>query len=324
MSMPTVLRSVRGGPWLVPVIGAVALLVPLVGLSHDGPGALFGSNAYGASFIVVAALGQMIVVASGRGAIDLSIPQVITLCAYVATVIQHGSNSALLLSIPITLLLGGLVGAVNGLIVVGLRIPAMVATLAVGFIAQSIAQVISSSHGHSGTSPALANAARGHVAGISLFTILAVLVAAAVGLLLHRTGLGAQLLATGQSDQAARGAGVRLGLVRLLAFVASGILSALAALMLCGYSGGASLGMGTSFLISSIAAVVLGGTVMSGGRVSAGGILAGAFFLTLLVTLINTIQVPAGSRLLIPGLVILAALVIGPQVGSKTLKGTTA
>jgi ribose transport system permease protein len=298
---------------MVAIVASILIVLVLLPISERSGVDLLLSNIYLASFVAVAALGQMLVVSTGRGAIDLSIPFTITLCVYVATIVQNGLDENLPGSIAVTILVGALVGAINGFAVVVLRVPAMVATLAVGFIAQSVVQIIASTSGNNGPSPAITAASRGNVLGIPIFVILAVAIAVVMGLLIFRTGFGFRLVGTGQNDESALLAGLRPGATRWIAFILSGGLAATAAIMLGGYSGGASLGIGASFLISTIAAVVLGGTLMSGGSPSVAGTLAGALLLTLLVTLTNTLQIPSGTRSLIEGLVILTALGIGAR-----------
>lgn len=305
--------SLRSRPWTVALVASILLVLVLLPLSSRNGIDLVLSNVYLASFVAIAALGQMLVVTTGRGAIDLSIPFTITLCVYVATIVQDGEDTNLAASIALTLVVGALVGAINGFAVVVLRVPAMIATLAVGFIAQSVVQILSSTGGHAGPSPAIAAASRGDVLGIPIFVLVAVAVAGVIAVLVFRTPYGIRLIGTGQNDKSALLAGLRPGAVRWTAFVLSGGLAATAAILLGGYSGGASLGVGASFLISTIAAVVLGGTLMSGGSPSVLGTLLGAVLLTLLVTLTNTLQVSPGTRSLIEGLVILTALGIGAQ-----------
>ncbi len=297
----------------VSIVASVVIVIVLLPLSSRNGGDLLLSNIYLSSFVAIAALGQMLVVSTGRGAIDLSIPYTITLCVYVATIIQDGGDANLPASVGVTLLVGLTVGAINGFAVVILRVPAMVATLAVGFIAQSVVQIISSTGGHAGSSPALVSLARGNFLGIPFFVLIAAVVAVVLAVIAFRTGFGLRLVATGQNDIAALYAGLRPGAVRWMAFILSGGLAATAAILLGAYSGGASLGVGASFLISTIAAVVLGGTLMSGGAPTVVGTLTGALLLTLLTTLINTLQVSSGTRSLIEGLVIVAALGIGAQ-----------
>ena len=303
--------------WTVSFAASVLILLALIPMSSRGPLEVLLSNFALSSFVVIAALGQMIVVSTGRGAVDLSIPYTITLAVYVATIIQEGKDDHLATSIVAALAVGALVGAVNGFAVVVLRIPAMVATLSVGFIAQSVVQILSSTAGHVGPSPAIASLSRADVFGFSVFTLIAIGMCLLVALLLFRTAFGVRLLGTGQNDVAARLADLKPSSTRWVAFVLSGLLAGVTAILLGGYSGGASLGVGASFLISSIAAVVLGGTLMSGGQSSVAGIFGGALFLTFLVTLTSTMDMAFGLRSIIEGVVILVALGVG---GRNVLK----
>lgn len=303
--------------WTVSFAASVLILLALIPMSSRGPLEVLLSNFALSSFVVIAALGQMIVVSTGRGAVDLSIPYTITLAVYVATIIQEGKDDHLATSIVAALAVGALVGAVNGFAVVVLRIPAMVATLSVGFIAQSVVQILSSTAGHVGPSPAIAALSRADVFGFSVFTLIAIGMCLLVALLLFRTAFGVRLLGTGQNDVAARLADLKPSSTRWVAFVLSGLLAGVTAILLGGYSGGASLGVGASFLISSIAAVVLGGTLMSGGQSSVAGIFGGALFLTFLVTLTSTMDMAFGLRSIIEGVVILVALGVG---GRNVLK----
>lgn len=303
--------------WTVSFAASALILLALIPMSSRGPLEVLLSNFALSSFVVIAALGQMIVVSTGRGAVDLSIPYTITLAVYVATIIQEGRDDHLLTSIFAALAVGALVGAINGFAVVVLRIPAMVATLSVGFIAQSVVQILSSTAGHVGPSPAIAALSRADVFGFSVFTLIAIVMCLLVALLLFRTAFGVRLLGTGQNDVAARLAELKPSSTRWVAFVLSGLLAGITAILLGGYSGGASLGVGASFLISSIAAVVLGGTLMSGGQSSVAGIFGGALFLTFLVTLTSTLDMAFGLRSIIEGVVILVALGVG---GRNVLK----
>lgn len=303
--------------WVASFGASLLILLALIPMSSRGPIEVLLSNYSLSSFVVIAALGQMIVVSTGRGAIDLSIPYTITLSVYVATIIQAGRDDQLALSIVAALAVGALVGAVNGFAVVVLRIPAMVATLSVGFIAQSLVQILSSTARLVGPSPAIAALSRADIFGFSVFTLIAIVICLLVGLLIFRTSFGVRLLGTGQNDIAARLADLNPSSTRWMAFVLSGLLAGITAVLLGGYSGGASLGVGASFLISSIAAVVLGGTLMSGGKSSVAGIFGGALFLTFLVTLTSTLDMAFGLRSIIEGLVILVALAVG---GQKVLK----
>ena len=295
-------------PWTVSFGASVLILLALIPMSSRSPIDVLLSNFALSSFVAIAALGQMIVVSTGRGAVDLSIPYTITLSVYVATIIQEGKNDNLFISIVAALAVGALVGAVNGFAVVVLRIPAMVATLSVGFIAQSIVQILSSTAGHVGPSPAIADLSRADVFGFSVFTLIAIGMCVLVALLLFRTAFGVRLLGTGQNDVAARLAGLKPSSTRWVAFVLSGLFAGITAILLGGYSGGASLGVGASFLISSIAAVVLGGASLAGGVGTVLGTVLGLALLAIMQNGLILVGVSSYWSQFFVGLVILLSV----------------
>src|SRR6187401_734874 len=129
-----VLAWMRNNRWSFAAIGVSALWVLLsVITSHFNLNSLSGV-ATSASFLVIVAIGQMFVVASGSGNIDLSIPSVMTVSAFVTMILSQGTNFGLLLALPAVLAIGLVTGAVNAFLVVKLRIPAIIATLAIGYM----------------------------------------------------------------------------------------------------------------------------------------------------------------------------------------------
>ena len=143
---------------------------------------------------------------------------------------------------------------------------------------------------------------------------LAVMVLTGVAVvLLRRTLFGRRLLATGQSERAANLAGVRVGRVRLLAYMLCGTAAALTGFLLSGFTGGASLNMGDAYLMESIAVVVLGGTSVAGGQANAVGIWGAALFFNLMATMLNTFHFQAGVRFLLTGTLIILIVAIVPR-----------
>jgi ribose transport system permease protein len=306
------LRELARAPWLLALLAAAALLITLTALSGQSGWGILTANAHTASFVAIVALGQMIVITSGDGAIDLSIPSGVTLSVYVATLLQQGQDGRLGIAAAAAIGLGALVGAVNAVLVTVLRIPAIVATLAVGFAIDSIVNLLSNIPGRGQASPLLKQIATGTIAGTGVpgVALVAVGIGVVVALFLWRTTPGLSIIATGQNAAAAAAARLRPVRSRVIAFVLSGTLTAVAGVLICGYSNGAFLGIGSTYLIASIAAVVLGGTLIAGGMPTAVGCFLGALFLGLLITLTNVLAVPIGIRWLVQGLVIIAALAI--------------
>jgi len=271
-----------------------------------------------AAFLLIAALGQMIVVTTGRGNIDLSIPSVITLSAFATVTISGGQDVRLGLTIGAVGVLGALTGLTNAALVVLLGIPAIIATLATGYMLATATLLVNQLVKPGGTAETLAWLAAGRVGGVPVAGLLALGLVLALSFTLSRLAYGRQLAAVGQSWGAARLAGVATGRTTAIAFVASALLAALTGMLLSAYSGGAFLEMGTPYLLQTVGAVVLGGTLISGGSASPIGTLFGAFLLVLIIVTMQVAGLPLGTQDIVQGVVIILVLALaGPRGAQK-------
>jgi ribose transport system permease protein len=263
-----------------------------------------------ASFLVIVALGQMLVVTTGRGNIDLSIASVLTLSAYASIVVTQGLDARLPLAIGAVVLIGLVTGAVNALLVVAFRIPAIIATLATGYILATGTLIANRWAAGFAVSPVLKTLAAGRIEGFPVMLLVALLAVVAVGFLLHRTVYGRAISAVGQNERAAALAGIRTGRVVASAFIASAILAALTGMLLGAYVGGAFLEMGAPYLLQSLGAVVLGGSLIFGGSSTALGTLFGSLLLVLIVTTMQIVGLPPGTQDIVQGFVVIAVLAL--------------
>lgn len=297
--------SMRDIPWLWSVIGT--LLVGIATSLSLGVG-IAGNMVSAASafvvFSVLAGLGQMLVVTSGPGNIDLSIPATIALSGVVSMRVMGGQDSAIWLGIVTVVGIGVGIGLFNYLLIRMLRIPPIIATLSSSFVLQSVA--ISLGHGSSAPPPALENFALSRLSGVSSLAFVALIITLLTGIVLFRLVQGRSLSAVGQNARAANLAGVRVEWVRCATYVACAVLVALCALLLSAFSGGATLDMGADYMLLSVAVVVIGGTQVSGGRASPTGVWGAACFLFLINALLNASGTGAGLRAIVYG-----ALIIG-------------
>jgi ribose transport system permease protein len=256
-----------------------------------------------ASFLIVLSFGQGLVILIGG--LDLSIPAVITLGGVLATGWSGGGEWYVL---PAILAICALVGVFNGLGVTLLKIPPFIMTMATSIILASAALGYTSGTPR-GASPAVLTALMKTTwLGIPVVVYFIVLFVTAGWLLQSRTVFGRKLYAVGANDQAARVAGVSVGSVTVLAYVVSAVCAGFVGMMLVGYANGATLRMGDNYLLPSIAAVVIGGSSILGGRGSFIGTVGGAFLLTTLGTVIAAIGLHQGWRTVIEGGIIVAAL----------------
>lgn len=258
-------------------------------------------------FYVIVGIGQMTVITSGPGNIDLSIPATMTLSGYLALGLVTYDKLPVAAGVAAGLAVGLGMGLFNAAMIVVMRIPPMIATLAGGFILQSVAVAYSQG---STAAPArsIADFAQWKILGLSSIFMVAVLALVAVGAVLGLSVYGRYLESAGQNRVAARLSKVPVTGVTVSVYCFSGLLAATAGILFASFSGGASLAMGEEFLLISIAVVVLGGTSVAGGRYTLVGTLAGAVFLFYAVTMLNVLQFNAGVRSVITGIIIVAVL----------------
>lgn len=299
-----------GQPWFYATAGAVVVWVVILTYSGGAGGGAVVSAALNYSvFFALVGLGQMIVMVSGAGNIDLSVPANITLAAYLSTGQMEGANAGLLLGIAAGLGSGFAIGAANAFLIIVFRIPPMVATLACGLVLESLTFVYSRIS-VAKPAPLLAEFTTGQFMGLPYLTAAAVIASLALIHVLRRSIFGRSLLACGQNTTAAWLSGVDVLRTRFSAYILCGMLTALAGVLFAGFVGGPSLNMGSEFLLSSIAVVVIGGTNVAGGQASVVGTWSASLFLFLLLSMLNVFQVEPGLRNIITGILIIAVLAL--------------
>jgi ribose transport system permease protein len=245
------------------------------------------------------------------GHIDLSIPWTITLAAMMGTAVAHVENTAGLLTFPVGLGCGALVGLINGFGVAWLRVPSMIFTLGMNAVLQGLVVLYTG-----GAAPAshatqlMATLAVDRTFGIPNALFVWTAVSAILIFLLRATQFGRYLYSVGTRERAAYLSGVPTRLVIIGAFIVSGITAALGGIMLTGYSTKAYQGMGDTYLLPAIAAIVLGGTNVLGGSGRYIGTVIGVLLIVLLQSMLSVLQMPEAGRQIIYGGVLLTMLLI--------------
>ena len=264
-----------------------------------------------ASFLGVVAAGMMVVILLGH--IDLSVPWTLAAAAMMAT--AAGGAAAL----PVGLGVGLAVGLLNGVGVAYLRVPSMIFTLGVNAVLRGLMVM------HTGGFAPQTHAtelmtwlATGRVLGLPMALLVWALLSLGTVFLLRRTLFGRYVYAIGNREAAAYLSGVPTRAVLVGAFVLCSVCAALAGVLLAGYSTKAYQGMGDAYLLPAIAAVVIGGTHIRGGRGRYAGTVVGTILITLLSSVLSVMQMPEAGRQVIYGLVIIAMLLAyarGQRVG---------
>jgi ribose transport system permease protein len=257
------------------------------------------------AFLGVVAAGMMLVILISQ--IDLSTPWTLTAAAMTATAI--GGPWA----IPIGLAVGLIVGIINGLGVAYLRVPSMIFTLGVNAVMRGLMVAQTGGFAPQTTATDLMRIlASGHTLGIPNALFVWIAVSLIVVVILQRTALGRYIYAIGNKEAAAYLAGVNTRGVTVICFALCGLAAGLAGVLLAGYSQKAYQGMGDAYLLPSIAAVVIGGTNILGGRGRYLGTLVGVILIVLLNSVLSIMEMPeAGRQVIYGGVIILMLLVYG-------------
>jgi ribose transport system permease protein len=263
-----------------------------------------------ASFLGIIAAGLMLVILLGQ--IDLSIPWVVTIGGMMSTAAASWGPVGDTFAIPFGIACGLCVGLINGIGVAYLRVPSMIFTLGTNAIAQGLMVVHTS-----GFAPQERSTATMHLIAVGRSVLgvpNALWVWASIGLLvvvlLSRTIFGRRIYAIGNRETAVYLSGVHTPSVIIGCFAISGSCSALSGVLLAGYSTHAYQAMGDPYLLPAIAAVVLGGTSILGGRGTFLGTIAGVILITLLQSILSVVQVPEAGRQIIYGVVIVSMLLL--------------
>lgn len=296
------------------VLAAIACVLIVAGASVFSPGILSAGYLLQqlqiASILGVLATGAMMVILLGQ--IDLSVPLTITAMAILSTTLAGSGVPVLeVMAIPAGLAGGVLIGLINGLGVVLFRIPSMVWTLAVNAMLLGITVFYTGGFKPNGAPPTLALfIAHERTLGIPNAFLLWIAVGGITTFLLRKTVFGTYVYAYGQAQRALFMAGAPVERLTLAVFAFAGLMSSLGSLLLVGYANQAYQGMGDSYLLPVIAAVVIGGTSILGGSGSYAGTFVGALFITLLSSVLSLMQVPDALRQFIFGAIILIMLLI--------------
>jgi len=294
-------------------VGAIFALTLAMIFASRGLSESFGGWAqiktilYLSSFLVFVAFGQGLVILV-RG-LDLSVASIITLGGVMSATLMAGSDEGIWYIVPAILGLCALVGAISGIGVTLFRVPPFIMTMAVGLIVYSLCLGYTKGTPRGYPAPALSGFMKAEIVGIPALIWLLVVFIVAGTLLQSYSTFGRRLNAVGNNPAAAYVAGLSSGLLITSAYAISALCAGFAGIMLAGYANGATLRMGDSYLLPSIAAVVVGGSSILGGRGVFLGTVGGALLLTTLATILSAMGIEQGWKTIIEGGVILLALI---------------
>ncbi|WP_225769038.1 ABC transporter permease [Inquilinus sp. Marseille-Q2685] len=303
--LPAILRHKAVLAWLV--VAAVWVAASLL---------TRGFGAYGhlryllelAAVIGLVAAGQTLVVIGGG--IDLAVGAVITVTAILLPLLSVAWDPTGLVGVAATLLVAAGIGFLNGLGIAALRVHPLIMTLAMATLLQGLLVIVAGGSAITVRNPVVEWLGSARPAGVPVGILLWLLVSAGVLVLLHRTAVGARIFALGTSPLAARLSGVDIGRTTVLLYTLSGLAAGIAGVLVLGMNRQGYVGIGDPYLLTSIAAVVLGGTSILGGRGTYAGTIPGAILLVTITALITVVNASPGWRSILFGGLILGLLLL--------------
>lgn len=303
------IQGALGSRYITVVIALVALAVlsPFLATGSLSQSALLSMLPFAAA-LAVAAAGQTIVVQ--QAGIDLSVPGAISLSAMLMNTIAHGNNSMIFQGIVIALVSTAAAGAVTGFAVSWFSVTPLVATLAVNGLLLGTVLIVSGGQTAIHTPPAFNVFALGRSIGVPNLVWIAVVVLAVVTFVTTKTIYGRRFISVGVSPRTARAAGISTTGYTVSAFIMAGLCYGIAGVMLAAFLSVPSINVGDNYLLPSIAAVVVGGTALVGGKGSIVASALGALFLTQLNAVVSGIGASTSIQDIVQGAVILFALTL--------------
>lgn len=307
-------KSGRIRGWLQQMLAVGSLVVIVIFFAIASPVFLTFSNISNIllSTVVVGLLGigvTFVIISSG---IDLSTGTGMTLCAVMAGVFITDMGLPLLVGIIGAVLFGGLIGLVNGIAVSIMRIPPFIATLAMMLVAEGLALVISGSAPiYFNQSPTYYKISAGYlIPGFALPNAVWILFGLAIvaGLLLRKTVLGRYTYSIGSNEEATALSGINVKKWKIIVYVLGGLFTGVAGIMISTRLNSAQPSLGVGYELQAIAAAVIGGTSLSGGRGSVVGTVIGALIISVLNNGLEILSIPQEWQNVVLGAVILFAV----------------
>ncbi len=258
------------------------------------------------SVVSIVAIGATIVILAGG--IDLSPGSAIALLTLVFALIVKRAEWPIYLAVPLVLMLGGLIGVLNGVAVAYLRIPSFIATLAALSGLRGLAFTLTGGAPLFSVSEGMSRIFYGTIVGVPLPFFYVVFAFCAAFVFLNLLPAGRQLYAVGGNPTAARLSGIRVARVQLLTFVLAGVAYAAGAILFAARLNSGSPNYGAGMELQAIAATVIGGASLAGGRGNIFGTLFGALTITIVQNAMNLNGIESSQQAIIIGLIILLAV----------------
>jgi len=266
------------------------------------------------SFFAIMAVGMTVVIITGG--IDLSIGSMYALASVCGALVlspygPSGGGGATVLGVVVTLVVGAFLGFLNGAMITAFNVHPFIITLGTMAIYRGIAFVQTSGQSIGGFPEQFRNFVRQEFNGLSLVPLVVMIIVMVVGgIFLAQTAIGRKVYAVGGNEIASRYSGIRVGRVKLLAYTITGLTAGIASVLSLGYYGAGSSGDGQGYELNVIAASVVGGASLVGGKGTALGAFLGAVILQMISNGLVILNIPQNYSQIVIGMVVIAAVLL--------------
>lgn len=300
-------------PLNVQALGIVAAAVVIfIGFGILNPNFLTLNNlrdvAVSASVNALIGIGLTFVIVTGG--IDLSVGSIASFVGMVAATLMVNAGVAPVPALLAGLVLGFLAGALNGVLITMLKLPPFIATLGTMSVYQGLAYVTTNGTPVYNVPSSFVFLLNSYIGGVPVVVVVVIIVAVLAWLLLRRTVFGQNVIATGGSEETAWLSGIRVSRVKLLVYGISGLLAALGGMVVVARISAAQSEAGSPYLLTAIAAAVIGGANLMGGEGRIGGTLIGALILGALTNGLVLLNVPSFYEQIVTGTVVVVAVAV--------------
>lgn len=302
----------------VPTVIALVVLLIICRIKING---FFSSGNLGSIFLQssilgVVAIGASIPVMAGDSGTDLSTSSLMIVGAVFGPAVRLFGQDSIIFGFLVVMLVGALIGAINGLCIYYLRIPALVMTMAMSGLVQGTMIMITKSQIVLTIPQALTDLTHPVFGPFRRMVVIVLIITIAMQFALSKSKVGQCLLLTGNNRNAAKINGLPVAQIAVGSYMASAACAAAAGMLLVGYSGLVHIDMTASYSMRALASVFIGGAHAAGGRGSFLGCIAGAFILVVLDSLLVAFNIPTGARMLFQGITLLIILVVNNRAPS--------
>jgi rhamnose transport system permease protein len=308
-----------GAPWWLKrheTLLAIILMIALVGLGAFNERFLTLDNLLNQGRLMtemgLIALPMTFIIITGG--IDLSVGAIVGLCAIMVGYSWKNFGFPLPLAIAFALLVGGLAGFVNGLVITRIKVPPLIMTIATLALYRGLAEGVSQAHSVRGYPEWFYFLGQGNVFGVPTQLLVLVVLIVAAGVALDRTTFGRTLYAIGANETAARFSALPVDRVKLIIYTLSGLASALAAVVLVSRVTTTRMDMGIGYELDVIAAVVLGGTSIFGGSGTIWGTVVGLVMIQLLKNGLALTGVKGDATIMVIGVALILSVLIASSL----------